>query len=98
MVDGHAIDLITQTRSSLMDLNAGADTSPTSLVVSFAAQIFGFSSSIEMWILRHTRRLVPRCLRVRHCARTNGAPMAYDTRSSSGSYRSQRYCAWKSMG
>ena len=45
--------------------------SPTSLVVNPAARISSVCSSIPMWILRQTRRLVPPCLRVR---RENSPP------------------------
>ena len=45
--------------------------SPTSLVVNSAARISSVCSSIPMWILRHTRRLAPPCLRVR---RENSPP------------------------
>ncbi len=40
--------------------------SPISLVVNPAARISKDFSSIPMWILRHTRRLVPPCLRAFH--------------------------------
>src|SRR5690554_6390345 len=40
--------------------------SPMSLVVNSAARISSVFSSIPTWILRHTRRLVPPCLRAFH--------------------------------
>ena len=66
VVDGRALQLILLSSSSLRNLNAGAETSPTLLGGEQRRLNFQGFSSIEMWILRHPERVIPPCLRVRY--------------------------------